>query len=263
MGILRTTLVRTGFGTATKMVGGNCRKAAALDVFRGTGSAPTPSFPFEWPGNGTSVPLLRDPAGEFPDNLSACAGFTYPAGLPVYAFFAGATNVTAHSFSSGGTPLDHCTYDANTYTNPDSASQTVGRQILASAHAVVLIPKALLTDNTSYEASITSGGTTANWTFSTSKSGSGGGGGPSGTIQGTVLKGQTPLAKVKVCGAGACQKTGTDGTYSLTVPAGPVSVSAKRKRFKCATDTGQPSPAVAQVTAGQATTIDWACSKRR
>jgi hypothetical protein len=265
MGVLRTTIVRTGFGTATTTANGTCRKGAALDVLRGTGSAPVPSYPYEWPGNGTSVALLTIAQNESPDPLTGCPGYSNPPGLPVYAFFGGTTNVTTHSFSSGGQPLEHCVYDGSSYTNPDGNSQTVGRQVLAGSNAVVLIPRAPLVDGTSYTASITSSGVTATWTFAASTSG--GGGTTPATIMGTVFKvsnsARNATMKAKICAGGDCRRPNDDGTYSFTVPAGTISIKAKIKHRKCSTDAGEPSPVTVTVGAGETRTIDWLCSKKR
>ncbi len=77
-------------------------------------------------------------------------------------------SVTAHSFTQGTTPLEHCVFDETNYTNPDSSTQSTGRSILNSRDAIVLIPRAPLTAGATYTVSITTNGQTYLWSFGVS-----------------------------------------------------------------------------------------------
>jgi hypothetical protein len=102
---------------------------------------------------------------ESPDPLTSCAGYDGSAvGLPVtiqlgYLYD---TKLSAHSLTRDGRPVEHCTFDAHTYVNPNSDTQEYGRWQLHRAGAIVIIPRSPLQDGR-YEVSITSNGRTYNW----------------------------------------------------------------------------------------------------
>jgi len=105
---------------------------------------------------------------ETPSPLTSCPGYTSPAGLPLVIQVgsgAGVPVVTAHSFMRGNTPLEHCVFDETTYYNPDSSLQGLGRAILSSRDAIVLLARQPLTANTNYTASVTVDGQTHTWSF--------------------------------------------------------------------------------------------------
>ena len=77
--------------------------------------------------------------------------------------------MTTHSLTQSGTALDHCVYDANTYTNAaDPAGQELGRLVLQTRNAVVIIPRAPLAPGATYTVSITVNGQTHTWSFAVS-----------------------------------------------------------------------------------------------
>jgi hypothetical protein len=76
-------------------------------------------------------------------------------------------NVTAHSFKQGSTLLEHCAYNETNYASSDSVEQSVGRGVLNSRDAIVLIPRYPLTPGTTYTVSITANGQTYTWSFKT------------------------------------------------------------------------------------------------
>ena len=59
-------------------------------------------------------------------------------------------------------------FDETSYSHPDPGSQSLGRSILNSRDAIVLIPRLPLTPGTSYTVSLTVDGQTHTWTFGVS-----------------------------------------------------------------------------------------------
>lgn len=170
VGILDPGLRQVGYGSyREKFLEFRLQMAAALNVIRGLGSVPAGvTFPFPWPGDGMTVPL-RQHTGETPSPLTSCPGYATPSGLPVVLIFGGgdpAPVVSEHSFTQGGTPLEHCVFDGTNYVNPDAGWQSLGRSILRGRNAVVLVPRAPLTSGASYTTSITADGKAYQWTFS-------------------------------------------------------------------------------------------------
>lgn len=174
VGILDPHLTSAGFGRFNE-AGGSIGSAATMDVIRGRGSSVPPSvqFPILWPGNGKTVPLRQYVGGEVPDPLTSCSGYSAPSGLPlVVQLGAGYNNrtATASTFKQGSTSLTHCRFDPTNYYNPNSSLQSLARSILNARDAVVIVPKAPLTDGATYTASVTSSGQTYTWSFTVSGS---------------------------------------------------------------------------------------------
>lgn len=162
-------LERTGFGSFREEVG-LWQMGAALDVYRGLGAVPPgTTFPILFPGANGTTWLTSHRYFEWPDPLPSCPGYTRPTGPPVILQLgagSGTPTVTAHTFQEGDTPLEHCVFDETTYTHPtDSTQQSVGRQVLNSRDAVVLMPRQPLLEGSTYTASITANGTTYSWQF--------------------------------------------------------------------------------------------------
>ena len=179
VGILDPALQQTGYGSYREAIG-TWQMGAALDVLRGLGSVPpSVEFPVRWPGDGVTVPLTAYLGGETPDPLTSCPGYSVPSGLPLIVQIGsgGLTpNVTAHAFSQGGTPLEHCVFDEIDYTNPNPSHQSLGRGVLDMRDAIVLIPRQPLTPGATYTASITTNGETYTWSFTVSSVAQGAGG---------------------------------------------------------------------------------------
>ena len=173
IGILDPRLTQSGFGSFRE-AGAPWEAGATLDVIRGL-NGPEPTSSFMWPGNGAVHPLLSYDGGEFPDPLTSCSGYSEPTGPPVYLLLTSTPDVSATSFSRGGTQLDHCVFDGTDYANPDPGTQSLGRNVLEGRHAVVLMPRSPLSNGDTYDVSITSGGQLYSWSFIA------GSGGPGGT----------------------------------------------------------------------------------
>jgi hypothetical protein len=162
-------LETVGFGSYREAIG-TWQMGAALDVLRGRTSTEPPAgtYPVMWPGDGQSTTILSFGGTEWPDPLTSCSGFTAPTGPPIYLQIGsgGLTpNVTATSFQQGGSNLSHCAFDETNYSNPDSYEQSLGRQILNSRDAIILIPEQPLIAGQTYTASITANGSTYTWNF--------------------------------------------------------------------------------------------------
>jgi uncharacterized protein YkwD len=168
VGIIDPRLARTGFGSYREADGGY-QMAAALDVLRGrNGSTSGIAWPILWPAQGRRVPIGTYSGGEYPNPLSGCPGYSVPSGLPLIAQFGtGASTpvVTASSLTRGGQSLEHCVFTEQTYVNSDSAAQSLGRSVLGSRDAVILVPRAPLVVGSVYTASITVGGVARVWSF--------------------------------------------------------------------------------------------------
>ncbi len=169
VGILDPQLQQVGFGSFRQQDGG-FQMSAALDVLRGLRDLPEAViFPIAWPGDGTSVPLIAH-SGEYPNPLSSCPGYSAPAGLPIILQVGAgelSPQVTSHSFRSGSQELPHCVFSESTYFNPDRSAQSLGRAILDSRDAIVLIPENPLLPGNHYSVSITVNGEAHQWSFST------------------------------------------------------------------------------------------------
>lgn len=169
VGMIDPRLARTGFGSYRE-VDGAYQMAAALDVLRGrSGSLAGVSWPILWPGPGRTVPVGRYSGNEYPNPTTSCPGYTAPTGLPVIAQFGSGSIVpvvTSSTFSANGQPLEHCVFTEATYTNGDGSAQSLGRSVLGSRDAVVLVPRAPLVSGTTYTASLTVNGSTHTWSFS-------------------------------------------------------------------------------------------------
>jgi hypothetical protein len=168
VGILDPKLHSTGFGIYSETKGGY-QTGASLDILRGRrGLHAGVTFPIVWPGPGSSVPLTSYIA-EYPDPLSSCPGYVAPAGLPIVVQFGTgsvAPAVTASTFSSSGMFLDHCVFSETSYVSDDPTQQDLGRSILASRNAIVIIPKTPLTPGVSYNVSLTTAHRALRWSFS-------------------------------------------------------------------------------------------------
>ncbi|MBP7963191.1 MAG: hypothetical protein KBG20_11615 [Caldilineaceae bacterium] len=160
----------TGYGSFAEDVG-TWKFGACMDVNRGLGNVPAGvTYPVLWPGNGTTIPVLRYVGPESPDPLTSCPGYTSPTGPPIY-LLAGDGNttpaVTAHTFQVDGGDLDHCVFDESTYANPTAQTQDIGRAVLGARDAVILLPKAPLVAGKTYTVSITVNGVARTWSFNT------------------------------------------------------------------------------------------------
>lgn len=167
VGILDPSLARVGFGIDHRHKGA-VQTAAGLDVIRGRTSAPVERvYPIVWPADGATIPIAAH-IDEYPSPLTSCPGYTAPAGLPILVQF-GADAVmpplvASRIFDRSG-PLEHCVFDGASYRNSDPIQERLGRTILASRHALVLIPRKPLS-NGAYRVVVEAVGLEIGWKFS-------------------------------------------------------------------------------------------------
>ena len=169
--LLSPRLRRVGFNQVCDR--GLC--VAALDAQSGVEPSPAGTAygtPVEFPADGATI-ALRTFTDEWPDPLSACAGYKAPTGLPITLAIGYwiRTSLDAYSFeriSADGvaSKLDACGFDSSTYTNLDATTQKTARQVLHAQGTVVVIPEAPLTAGATYRISMTASGTQYRWTFS-------------------------------------------------------------------------------------------------
>jgi uncharacterized protein YkwD len=167
LGIIDPALHEAGFGSYRENIG-SYRMGAALDVIRGLGSIPGgTTFPIYFPKDGAYTPLLSH-SGESPSPLTSCPGYSAPSGSPIILQIGDGSQtptVTAHSLLENGAAKDHCIFDETNYCNPDSGSQSLGRSILDSRDAIVIMPRHPLVAGAEYTVSITVNGSTYTWSF--------------------------------------------------------------------------------------------------
>jgi hypothetical protein len=168
IGIIDPRLAESGFGLAHDAAG-SIQTGAVLDVIRGRTAAATAAvFPIVYPADGKVLPLDRYQGNELPDPLAPCPGYTQPTGPPIIVQFGngGPTpTIGPISLTRDGTPLEHCSYDGTTYTNPDPGAQASGRSGLASRAALVVVPRPVLTEGATYRVELTAGGQPLAWSF--------------------------------------------------------------------------------------------------
>ncbi len=172
--MLDPRLIQVGYG-AYREADGGWQMGAALDVLRGLGtSAIGLAYPIRWPGDGSVIGLRAFQVGEYPDPLAHC-GYTAPAGLPILLLLGSGSltpAVTDHQVWRDETPVAHCVFDETTYTHPtDPNQEQLGRRILDSRDAVVILPKDPLAPDARYTVSLTVNGQTYTWSFSVAPSG--------------------------------------------------------------------------------------------
>jgi hypothetical protein len=171
IGILDPQLGQVGYGSYREDIG-TWKTGACLDVLRGLSSDEPPSgtFPVKWPGVSRPTTILSFTGNESPNPLTSCPGYSAPSGPPIMlqiGFGNQTPVVSGHSFSSNGTPLEHCVFDETNYTNPNPSYQSLGRSVLNSRDAIVLIPRQPLNQGSKYAVSITVNGVTHSWEFTT------------------------------------------------------------------------------------------------
>ena len=173
LGMLDPALRTVGFGIERAPGRGKVQTAAGLDVIRGRSASPARDavYPVVWPANGATVPIAAH-TGESPSPLASCPGFEAPAGLPLIVQL-GSGGTVPHVVETwvleGKQALEHCAFDERTYRNRDAAQQELGRRILASRNAIVLVPRAPLRPGATYRAVIEVNGRLIDWTFAISK----------------------------------------------------------------------------------------------
>jgi hypothetical protein len=169
VGVLDPKLRKVGYGSYREAVG-VFKMGAALDVIRGRGAVPPGvSFPIFFPGDGSTMPVLQY-VGEYPSPLTSCPGYTAPSGPPIILQLGTGSVTPAVSTTSlrrGSVNLAHCVFSETSYVNPDAGAQALGRSVLNSRDAVVIMPREPFIAGAEYTVSITVNGAQYTWSFQT------------------------------------------------------------------------------------------------
>ncbi|KAA3661155.1 MAG: CAP domain-containing protein [Chloroflexi bacterium] len=169
IGVLDPGLLEAGYGSYRESIG-KWKTGATLDVLRGRGSIPAEvTFPIYFPGDGESYWLTNYGGNEWPDPLTSCPGYVSPSGPPLMIQLGSGSitpNITASSFKSSSGDLEHCVYDETNYVNSGAYEQNLGRLILNSRDAIVMMPKNPLDVGETYTVSLTNDATVYSWSFS-------------------------------------------------------------------------------------------------
>ena len=151
LGILDPALTHVGFGIH-RARGGFIQTAAGLDVIRGRAARTEVTYPILWPGDGVSVPLAAH-TDEDPSPLTSCEGYRAPSGLPLIVQTGSGSKVpeVLGSLVLDETgPLEHCWFTETTYRNPSASEQALGRSVLASRDAIIIVPRRPLRNGSTY-----------------------------------------------------------------------------------------------------------------
>lgn len=178
LAILDPQLQMTGFGiyTETASTGGSpdWKMGATFDVERGRGALPAgTTFPITFPADGGSIPFTTYSGNEYPDPLKSCPGYDEPVGLPLIIQVGegdATINVTNSTLTEDGNNIDHCIFDETTYNSSDTNEQTIGRLVLSSRDAVIIVPRNPLQVGSTYVVTITNDGMMHSWSFTVAAS---------------------------------------------------------------------------------------------
>jgi len=160
IGLLRASLRQSGYGQCSSPPNptkGKWRSAGTLDVIRGIdNSAPRPSTPVVFPGNGATTSLTRFVA-ESPDPRTFCGWSGQSVGLPLIALMPATVNGAVATLSGPAGPVPTCVLTR-------SNTSGVASSILGGENAVVVIPASPLSSGT-YTVAVAADGGNANWSF--------------------------------------------------------------------------------------------------
>jgi uncharacterized protein YkwD len=122
--------------------------------------------PVEFPPDGSAIGLSGGEY-EWPDPLTACPGYSAPAGLAITLQFGTwmEPRLKAFTLARDGGAIDACGFDSASYRNSDPATEQQGREVLKSYGAVVLIPREPFHPGSRYEVSLTVDGAAYRWSF--------------------------------------------------------------------------------------------------
>jgi hypothetical protein len=168
--ILDPKLAVVGYGDYAEEIG-QTQMAGVLD----TGSHPTAAdggfeYPIMFPGAGSETWVVRHSLFEWPNPLDSCPRYAAPTGPPIVLLLgddSGTPNIINHRLAMGDQPLESCLFDETSYRNNDPYTEQIGRQILNTNDAVVIMPKNPLPIDETYHVQITNNNQTYTWSFST------------------------------------------------------------------------------------------------
>lgn len=222
IGVLRHNLQQVGFGKCDLNGTPQWHSGATLNVLSGLGSAPRPSTPILFPGNGTTTNLNQF-ITESPNPLTFC-GWSGSAGLPVIAMMPEPISTVSASMTGPNGPVQTCRIFSGN-TNGDAKS------ILGGDNAVSVIPRSPLTPGV-YTVTVTTQARTVTWSF---------------TVDPTASTGIMPIPTVTTAGAPSGYTAVTPFRFADSRTSNRITrvIAGVPKRIKVAGVAGIPSNASA------------------
>lgn len=163
---LNPLLLTTGYGSFEDASSAEYKFAAALVTTGTTTDRTYLSYPIMWPGPNSTIGTHTLNPFENPDALTSCEGYTHPAGFPITLQLRDPLTLVSTELLKDGVPVEHCAFDASTYTNPDPQLQEIGRGVLAVGNAAAVIPREELVEGSVYTVTFTvAGGAEHAWSF--------------------------------------------------------------------------------------------------
>jgi len=126
-------------------------------------------YPIMFPPAGSDIGLVAFEGGGWPNLFTSCPGLGLPVGLPITLELGPAArdqNILRHSFTTNQKPLEHCIFIPGTYVGANDAETSIGREVLTTFGAVVLIPRVPLRAGNSYSVSVSTDRMEYRWSFS-------------------------------------------------------------------------------------------------
>ena len=164
--LLDPQLHRVGYGSFCTE--GVC--IAALNVHGDSDhrlTRPVPlAAPITYPPDGGTI-STNSFIAEWPDPLTSCPGYEAPAGFPITLQLGMLVEpgISRYALTTqGGASVEACAFDDSSYANLDSASQSIGRDVLRNYGAIVIVPREPLRPG-GYAVEITAGDERDRWSF--------------------------------------------------------------------------------------------------
>jgi len=126
-------------------------------------------YPIMFPPAGSDIGLVAFEGGGWPNLFTSCPGLGLPVGLPITLELGPSAqdqNIMRHSITTNQKPLEHCIFIPGTYVGMNDAQTLIGRQVLSTFGAVVLIPRLPLRAGNSYSVSVSTDRREYQWSFS-------------------------------------------------------------------------------------------------
>ncbi len=123
--------------------------------------------PLESPGSGAIVKFARFMGGEWPNPLSACAGYSPPTGSIILVSFGRdfVPKVDAYSVTLDDRAMESCLITADGYRSADQTQVKAATGGLTRYAAALIVPRAPLVAGKSYRVSVVSEGKSYSWSF--------------------------------------------------------------------------------------------------
>ncbi|MFT5194490.1 MAG: hypothetical protein ACI9EW_001946 [Cellvibrionaceae bacterium] len=168
--LLDPDLQTIGYGRFRDDFGG-VQVSFALDSMSGIveGSGTT-EFPIYYPPDEGSSYIAAQGFSDFPEPTASCPGYEKPIGPPLVLQIGDGSltpKVTSFRVTVDGFEVPACAFDETNFIGRDGVEQTVGRELLASRDAIVLILERPLLAGSVVEATVTANGKTYKWSHTT------------------------------------------------------------------------------------------------